>query len=142
MTTRYIEYGDEGAGDRAPPVVVGPTIDAMGEMHNVGMHGTKGHIKYVASVPACGRGLLLHARHHAARVHPQPRAKSVFFSTTRRTRTSAWPGRILEPDPWQPEPSKRWRFAPGPTFATAASACGDPINASGLLPARAHPGDR
>lgn len=49
VTTRYIDHGDEGAVI-VRHQVVGPTIDAIKELHNSGMHGTK-DTKHVASVP-------------------------------------------------------------------------------------------
>lgn len=49
ITTRYFDHGDEGAVI-VRHQVVGPTIDAIKELHNSGMHGTK-DAKHVASVP-------------------------------------------------------------------------------------------
>lgn len=48
-TTRYFDHGDEGAVI-VRHQIVGPTIDAIKELHNTGMHGTK-DTKHVASVP-------------------------------------------------------------------------------------------
>lgn len=49
-TTRYVDHGDEGA-TIVRHQIVGPTIDAIKELHNSGQHGSKDR-KHVASVPA------------------------------------------------------------------------------------------
>ena len=49
ITTRYIDHGDEGAVV-VRHQLVGATIDAIKELHNSGMHGTKNG-RYLGSVP-------------------------------------------------------------------------------------------
>lgn len=48
ITTRYIDHGDEGAVI-VRHQIVGPALDAVKELHNTGMHGSR-ETKHVASV--------------------------------------------------------------------------------------------
>ena len=93
VTTRYIDHGDEGAVI-VRHQIVGPTIDAIKEMHNVGMHGTK-DIKYVASVTRvvvegyCQmRGITLRE------FIRNPEHKRAFLNDPAHKDFRVWPGRI------------------------------------------------
>jgi hypothetical protein len=49
IQTRYFDHGDEGAVI-VRHQLIGDTIDAIKELHNTGLHGTK-DVKYLGSVP-------------------------------------------------------------------------------------------
>lgn len=93
ITTRYFDHGDEGAVI-VRHQVVGPTIDAIKEMHNTGMHGTR-DMRYLGSVPRIvieaycqQRGITL--RQFVA----EPEHKRAFLNDPAHKDFRVWPGRV------------------------------------------------
>lgn len=93
ITTRYIDHGDEGAVI-VRHQVVGPALDAIAELHNSGMHGTK-DTKHVASVPQvviedyCTRRGITLAEFVRNREHQR-----AFLNDPAHAAFRVWPGRI------------------------------------------------
>lgn len=93
ITTRYFDHGDDGAVI-VRHQIVGPTVDAVKELHNSGMHGTR-NTRHLASVPTvvieayCNqRGITL--REFAA----NPEHARAFLNDPAHADFRVWPGRV------------------------------------------------